>query len=365
VEEGNSRRDSIGNFESQHCERRWESPLYYPIINEEIVRRNPQWLNELQWPDGKAFAACLTHDVDTVQIDSRGELARKILLQLREADSFTERLKHSWSIVGLRKRPKEIDIFSPWIELERSLGFRSSFFFSATKVSRRHIRDNVYRWDDKASYRGQSASVREVMLDIHQQGWDIGLHGSFLSALDYDSIAEQKNDLETTLGGDIYTTRQHNLHFDIKVTPIIQDRAGFSADSTLGFNRDIGFRAGIAYPFRLWDVEKNTRLRIFQIPLTLHDGAILRRDNLDLNETTAYNVCKKMVDRVAASKGVVTLLWHPDAILRPNWWSLYESLLQYIHEKNGWGASAKEIRDWWVEHGMVERIEKAIFEWAR
>jgi hypothetical protein len=360
TEEQYSDRDSIGNFESQHAERRWEAPLYYPVINQEIVRHDPSWLEEIHWPHGKAFAACLTHDVDTVQLQSRRELARTIWLQISRTTDPIKRLKCLLGIVGLRRSPKPLDIFTPWIELESRYGFHSTFFFFSTELSKRHIRDDVYRWNDPTWYRGKRVEVKDVIRDLHHTGWDIGLHGSYLSAGSYDLLAEQKEDLEKALGDQVYTTRQHNLHYDAKLTPILHDRVGFHADSSLGFNRDIGFRAGIAYPFRVWHQSDGRWLGTLQIPLILQDGAILRSDNLDLNQEAAFAVCRKIMDRVIETKGVVTLLWHPDTIAKPTWFKLYVQLLGYISEKNGWGASAKEIHDWWVGQGLLEKLEQRL-----
>lgn len=357
TEESESKKDSTGNFESQHCERRWEAPLYYPTINKEIVRRDPHWLDEIHWPQGKTFAACLTHDVDTVRINSRRELVRTIQLHMNAEPNMSQRFKHAFSFIGLRKRPPKVDIFTPWIDLERQFGFHSSFFFFAESISQRHFRDNVYKWNDPTYYKNKIVSVKDVVRDICSQGWEIGLHGSYLSASSLDLLVEQKNDLERILGEQIYTTRQHNLHYDAGITPIVQDAAGFQADSTLGFNRDIGFRAGIAYPFRTWDQSEHRWLGTLQVPLNLQDGAILRNDNLDLDEETAFLICKRLIDRVIVTKGVITLLWHPDTLVKTSWWKVYERLLRYIYEQNGWGASLKEIHDWWIGQGLCEKLE--------
>jgi hypothetical protein len=360
AEERDSHRDSIGNFESQHCERRWESPLYYPIVNEEIVRRNPDFLDAIQWPDGKTFAACLTHDVDTVQVNSRRELLRSIRLHLKHAANVTEWMRHAGSIVGVRKRPLDVDLFTPWMELEARFGFHSTFFFFGSRITQRHVHDDVYTWDDPVSYKGKKCALKEVVRDIEAQGWSVGLHSSFLSARDENLLREQKEDLEKVLGSQVYSIRQHNLHHDVRVTPVLEDRVGFQVGCTQGFNRDVGFRSGIAYPCRSYDVNEKRWLGIVQIPLVIQDGALLRQDNLDLNEADAIKLGKKLIDRVKRTKGVIGLLWHPNSVVQPSWWRVYETLLQYIHDENGWGASAKEIRDWWVGQGLSGKLEKAV-----
>jgi peptidoglycan/xylan/chitin deacetylase (PgdA/CDA1 family) len=271
-----------------------------------------------------------------------------------------EKLRHATSLVGLRKKQVDLDIFTPWIDLEKRFGFHSTFFFFGTKISRRHMRDDVYTWDDPVRYKGKRCRLREVVRDIHAQGWYLGLHSSFLSARDENLMREQKEDLENVLGSQVYSIRQHNLHHDVSVTPLLEDRVGFQVGCTQGFNRDVGFRSGIAYPCRSYDLKEKRWLGILQIPLVLQDGALMRQDNLDLSETGAIKLGKKLIDRVKETKGVISLLWHPNTVVQPSWWRVYEELLKYIHEQNGWGASAKEIRDWWVGQGLLGRMEKVL-----
>ncbi len=353
-EERGAARDNIDNFESQHTPRRADGSLYRPTVDEFLRAHRPDF--QVAWPEGKRFAACLSHDVDSVQLDSRSELMRTINLYVRQAAGFTKKLRHLISIVGLRKSPRKIDIFTPWVDLEEKYGFRSSFFFFATHIRRRHVIDNVYRWDDRTTYRGENCSVSEMMRDLHRRGCEIGLHGSYLSARSYDMIAEQKEDVERALGETVVGNRQHNLHFDAAVTPQILEKAGLKVDSTLGFNRDIGFRAGTSYPFRMWDLAAERWLGLTEVPLVLHDGALLRRDNLDLDPESALALCKRLIDRVIEARGVITLLWHPESIARPGWFGVYQKLLEYIREQNGWGASAHQIHDWWSSQGFDKQL---------
>ena len=355
AEEAGPARDSIDNYETQHCARRWDASLYRPVADEMLHAAFPQWRDTIAWPEGKRFAACLSHDVDCVQLDSRYELARTIALSFRRSPDFGKKLKHLGSVVGLRKAPRKFDVFTPWVEAEQRLGFRSTFFFFPTRVRERHIIDNVYRWDDRTTYRDETCTVREIARDLRRRGWDIGLHGSYLSPMSYEMLAEQKEDVEKAVGETIVTSRQHNLHFDCARTPALLEKAGLLVDSTLGSNRDIGFRAGTSYPFRLWDAAARDWLRLVEIPLVLHDGALLRPDNLDLDLESAFAVCKTVIDRVAETRGVVTLLWHPDKAALPDWFALYTRLLQYIHGQNGWGASARDIHEWWASSGMGAR----------
>ncbi|MCC7517942.1 MAG: polysaccharide deacetylase family protein [Verrucomicrobiae bacterium] len=360
-----SDRDEIGNYEAHHSPRRWDASLYRPVVNEALCGKVSGWLDRIRWPEGKAFAACLTHDLDSVQINSRRELLRTIGSLVRHAKNPGEKLRHCLSVAGLRHRPQNVDLMTPWIEAERKRGFRSTFFVFPTRVRRRHPRDCTYTWSDPTWYRGRRCSVREMLRDVVKLGWGIGLHGSLHSALDADLLREQKEDVEECLGRAIWSTRQHNLRFDVLRTPLAQVRAGFQTDSTLGFNRDIGFRNGIAYPFALKDPSSGEPIGLLEIPLVLHDGALLRKDNLFLGEDSAYRVCRLLIDRVAATKGVITLLWHPNQMDDLRWFQLYEKVLDYIVEKNGWGATPKAIYDWWTGQGLDAELERALQKVSR
>ena len=357
TEESHSGRDSIGNFEAQHTDRRWNGTLYRPIADELLIHNFPHWREEISWPDGKRFAAFLSHDVDSLQLRSRTELVRTIRQHFTHGNGLSEKLRHILSLSGLRRSPQEIDIFTPWVEIEEKFGFRSTFFVFPTHVRKRHVIDNVYRWDDQIPYRGERCPARLMVRDLHSRGWDIGLHASYLSFESYDMIAEQKNDVEQALGSNITASRHHNLHFESALTPRLLDQASIKVDSTLGFNRDVGFRAGTSYPFRMWDQKQEQWLSIFEIPLVLHDGALLRPDNLDFDPESAVDLCKRLIDRVVETKGVVTLLWHPESIARRGWFEVYEKLLEYIQVQNGWGASAHQIYEWWTAKNLNKKLE--------
>ncbi|MEO8205306.1 MAG: polysaccharide deacetylase family protein, partial [Chthoniobacterales bacterium] len=256
--------------------------------------------------------------------------------------------------------PAKIDIFSPWVEAEKKHGFRSTFFFFASKISKRHVRDNVYRWEDLTWYRGSECRIADLVRDLDETGWEIGLHGSFNTAHDAEMMLEQKLDIEQFLKTPMISTRQHNLHFDSQETPQIMEKVGFAVDSTLGFNRDIGFRAGTSYPFHLWDASTNRWMKLLEIPLILHDCALLRKDNLDLDVESAFALCKKIIDQVAEMRGVVTLLWHPESYIKPYWFELYTRLLDYIDSQNGWGASAAQIYRWWTTQGLDTQLHQTV-----
>lgn len=359
-EETEGTRDKIGNFEPQFASRRWAGPLYRPVADEWLAHHAPQFREAIRWPNNAPFAAALTHDVDGIRDRCRVQLWRKILLKVRTEKQAVKKLAHLTSLTGLRHRPSSQDLISPWIQAEKERGFLSTFYLFSSHVPNRHSRDLTYHWKDRMPFRGKLRSVREVFREVSAEGWDVGLHGSILSASTPGLLAEQRSDLATALGKDVVSARQHNLQFEISCTPGLIAEAGFESDSTLGSNRDAIFRNGTSYPFPLWSIDRQKTLPTLELPLVLHDGALMRGDNLDMDSESATRAGKMFIDRIAEMRGVVTLLWHPENIVKPGYFEVYVRLLDYLRDRGAWGSSARDISRWWTSSGNAAAHAAAI-----
>ena len=65
-----------------------------------------------------------------------------------------------------------------------------------------------------------------------------------------------------------------------------------------------------------------------EIPLIIQDGAMLNpTKGMCLDEDTAFQYIKQIVGAVGKVGGVLTLLWHPNHIIKPDWWNLYSMKL--------------------------------------
>jgi hypothetical protein len=109
------------------------------------------------------------------------------------------------------------------------------------------------------------------MRALDADGFDVGLHGSYAASSTQGMLGDERMLLERATGLEITTTRQHFLSWDIRWTPSHQEAAGLVTDSTLGFNFDVGFRAGTSLPFRLFDSPEPTA----HSPRFRSDGAML------------------------------------------------------------------------------------------
>jgi len=326
--------------------------LYRPVADEAYLARGGA---KPVWPGDKPFAVCLTHDVDSVTLRSlkqnrrmRWEGSQRAENTVRAAKSI---LAFCWDVASTLLRNGAADplhCYERWLEVEAAADAHSTFFFwpGWSSVGRHHASDCTYELTDRIVFNGQRCTVAEMIREIDRQGWEIGLHPSWYSFDDAEEMKHQKAALETALGKDVVSVRQHFLHYDIRVTPRVQEEAGLRYDSTLGFNDNVGYRFGTCYPWRLYDLHAEKELPIVEVPLIIQDGALLNpAKGMRLDEDMAFQYVKQITETVERVGGVLTLLWHPDAVIKSTWWRVYLRCLEYLKEKRAWFGSVRDVAE--------------------
>ena len=84
----------------------------------------------------------------------------------------------------------------------------------------------------------------------------------------------QRQQISAALGKEIFSTRQHCLRYDAAITPQLHFEAGFTADSTQGYNRSTGFRAGTSFPYWAWNHQDSCSIPLLEIPLHVMDSTL-------------------------------------------------------------------------------------------
>ena len=96
--------------------------------------------------------------------------------------------------------------------------------------------------------------------------------------------------------------------FDPKKTWAILNANGIKYDLSLGYPEMPGFRCGICYPFKTFDIVKKKKLDLIEIPLIVMDVSILDY----LKEVDFDLQLKKILNNVKKYNGVLNVLWHND-----------------------------------------------------
>lgn len=350
-------RDRRGRWEWPYSQAALDGTLYVPRVDVAVQ----SWAKSLgvekrasAWPDNRPFAICLTHDVDlvsrrTTSIRFIAELAGRLwkIPDMRLKYFTSKLLRHIAKYLAgpiLRfRREDEYHCFDSCMEIEAKFGFTSTFFFFAEHLPVPHVWDCGYSHSDRVVFYGSNMTVREMMRKMLKRGWHIGLHGSYLSAIRLDALMSERKQLEQSTGMPISAIRHHYLHYDTWKTPALHQQAGLKVDSTMGFNRNVGFRSGTAFPHYCWDHEQDRSTDVLEVDLQVMDGALLGFPGFECDARLAVEYAVKIMDNVAAVGGCLTLNWHPSWFGRQYYAEVYQAILKEAAKRNAWGCSLTDL----------------------
>ena len=300
--------------------------LLEPFMSDYLCKNGLQ----LDYPEGKKFAVCLTHDVDDIYQPVH-HMALSALYSASRLELKDAAKQLLWKARGKDHSPYMN--FDQIMQIEEGYGAKSSFYFMATDRDVRRFRYHVEDLGDR-------------MGEIIDRGFEVGVHGGYYSYSDPAMISEEKRRLEKVLNKKVVGYRNHYLMFSIPDTWEYLAKAGYKYDATIGNNRVIGFKNGMCHPFKPFSVQTGEEIDIIELPMVLADFTLL---TANLPAKRIWEIAKSMIDSVEKSNGVATLLWHNDvfsAPFRKDWVRIYEKILDYCRSKNAWMTSGDRISEW-------------------
>jgi peptidoglycan/xylan/chitin deacetylase (PgdA/CDA1 family) len=333
VEERDGPRDAHGRFPAESASLDLLDP---PLerLRRELGIEPPRWF-------GARFAVALTHDVDvpwrwsgaravrgTAARLKSALIARRSRAAAREARALTALPRHK-----LRRTDPNWS-FEQVMTLEREHGARSTFFLLA---GHNHPADGP----SPETYERLRPRLVET---LREGGAEVGLHGTYTAADDPGRLEQEKKELER-LAGPVEGHRYHYLRVDPGRNLAPLARAGFTYDSSLGYPGAVGFRAGIAQPYRPWDFDAERPLDLVEIPLAFMDATFDQR-YLDLPAKKAEAHLMRLVEWAARNGGGFAVLWHTDRFDRATaagWDRLYTRLLEAVPEHGGVCVAAGDL----------------------
>jgi hypothetical protein len=308
----NDERDWIGRFQYKNSLQAKLGFTTLPVVNyyfEIIISGIEAFCKHHSLPFARKrlfdnFGFFLSHDVDRIAFYHPREVAFKMKQLLGLSPRY-----YSWGVTlqlfikGLFFQVNPFNKKDPWwnfhdmIQLEKELGIRSSFYF----LQKEHKNmDSRYRFNDK--------KIRQLITELQKNGFEVGLHGSILSAESQESLIHQAKALNNVTDTKTIGIRQHFLRFFYPATFYNQLAAGLQYDSSLGFAEHEGFRNGYCYPFKPFDHEKNQMIDIWELPLMLMEVSVLNYQKgslADIDKAT-----EQLIHEVQKFGGFFSLLWH-------------------------------------------------------
>jgi len=211
--------------------------------------------------------------------------------------------------------------------------------------------DHAHELDGPApeSYSELRSRLVETLLEA---GAEVGLHGSYSAADDAGRLATEKKLLEE-VAGPVKGQRYHFLRVDPDRNLAAVESAGFAYDSSLGFSDALGFRAGIAHPFRPWDFDRGAPSDLVEVPLAAMDVTLSAKRYMNMDAHEAGGRLEGFLDWASRHGGGFAVLWHSeqyDSALLPGWDRMYAHFVHNVGLHGGIcvqaGTLAEEARAW-------------------
>jgi hypothetical protein len=324
----------------------WSRPVvdyYFMLLERALSISLDGGISTAPRPERRRFAVALTHDVDAIEPTAALRAKRLAFagynavraLSTGEYRRAAVRALADWRIAAGGGDWRFEDIES----MEQRHGWTSTYFVYAGTRSRASVKrallDPDYNLD-------RQPRLQAGLRGLTARGHEVALHGSFDSYASRDRFVSEKTRLEQALGQTVMGSRQHWLRFSLATTWRLCEELGITYDSTLGFNDAVGFRAGIAAPFRPYDHERRRAFDVVEVPLVVMDSTLFDYERLDARD--AYQRAVAILDEVRAVGGGCAILWHSQAFADEFGWSgVYRILLDWIADHGGTGAPCHEI----------------------
>jgi len=306
-------------------------------------------------PDGYPFIACMTHDVDHASLRRHkfdhtmwGFIYRATMGSVKNAargripaskvwTNWMAAAKLPFVYLGLTR--------DPWLDFDRYTeienGKPSTFFFIPFE---RRPGSSKEKSGDAPKSRGSRYDVSHVAKKIPKlraAGCEIGLHGIDAWSESSKGRVEANRISEFTGAANEMGVRMHWLYWD-ENSPAQLETAGFTYDSTGGFNGAVGYRAGTTQAFKPLMAR-----RILELPLHVMDTALFYPYHMNLTQSEAWNVMTPLLEHVESNGGTLTVNWHDRSIAPERLWGdFYIEMLRRLETSRPWFSTATQAVSW-------------------
>ncbi len=286
----------------------------------------------------KLFAVMMTHDIDHLKKWTAGMIYRETfqyLLRNTLNKTFSSRLHRFLNFLKTISKKYDPYRFSleRILELEAQYNTHGTFFFLPNGKDRR---------DGKYSFR--SAYVQTLFERLKNGKHEIGLHPTYFAYDQLELMRSERDELAEASGLKPAAVREHFLRFQIPKTWAIHEVLEFQYDATLGFAEHEGFRMGICHPYHAYDIEMDSPLKLWEIPLLVMDDTLKSYRNLRPDE--AFKQIEKLLITVRKYAGVAVLLFHNscyDEFDFPGWGKMFEKTMKWCYENDATMLNGKEL----------------------
>ena len=305
------------------------------------------------YPEGKSWALALSHDVDAArwtpvhalkQVRHGGWRAGRSLIAGRPR-AAVQAVMESARVAARR----DFWAVEECLAADEALDVRSSFYFYSKQDSIKSVTSDIYDPD----YSLDNPRIHETVGAVVDRGFEVGLHGSYLSGADADLLSAEREALEACLGQAVQGVRQHFLRGEAPEVWRVQAAAGLQYDTSWTYRDRAGFRAGLALPYRVWDGEEERPIDLWELPLVLMDGQLFDRECGEAGAARA--TAERVLTALRDCGGAGAADWHQRFFADPGhaWRGAYEWLVGWAREQGAWLGPVGTLVDWWRQRAAL------------
>ena len=312
--------DDHGRFTPKESLAYQKGFLKWPLVNlwcqkfEGLIsERYPQWKKSK-----KQFTFTSTIDVDNIFAYKAKGAFRTIGGIIKDVTSGDLHNLKERILCLLSQKNDPFYTFDYQMSLHRKYKVKSIYFMLFTEFARFDRNISMYHPKMKSTVKhlGDYSSV--------------GIHPSYQSNGKRQLLETEKATLENYLGKAISKSRQHILKMTLPSTMRNLANLGIKEDFTMGYARDVGFRASIcnAYPF--YDLDLEVEMDLIVRPFAFMDMCYINYKNFTPEE--AWDEMKEIISMVKSVDGELMSVWHNRTFseMEENWkgWNgVYEKML--------------------------------------
>jgi len=303
------KKDKHGRFPCELSLAQRNNFQYKAIVNEyvEMLWNMLVRLGCNQQRKTRKFQIIPTHDVDTFLRFINLKTALKAIVgdivkrkSLKTAiESTSQYIKFKFNLDN-----DPFDTFDYLMNISEKYGVKSHFYFIAGKIGEYDV-----------NYNFLNQEVKKTIFKIIEKGHFVGIHGSY-NSFDNESQYLQEANRFKSIGIEPYESRQHYLRLKIPETWHNLIKAKIKIDSSIAFTNDSGFRAGVCYEYKLFDVKQRKILDLKEQPLIFMETTTRFKYNTPEKFFKHLNHLKKVVKKF---KGQFVFLWHNSNINNFYW----------------------------------------------
>lgn len=266
-----------------------------------------------------AFRRNEFHSLTTIDVDqpfafkgkgilwSTGGLVRDIF---KNPKNVTERIK---CLFGLTMDPYNVfDYITDTLEKNNT---KAVFFFPVGQRS---------GFDKNPGFR--SLAYKNLIRKILKK-FDIGIHPSYCSSDNPKLVETEIRKFKFISGEEPLMSRQHYLKIRFPETFRNLIKNNIHEDYSLGFVNNPGFRAGIARPFRFFDLITNEETNLTLIPFQIMDGILL---NNCAEIDKAIHTVETYIRETKQVGGLFVTIWHNTSLTDEGEWKGWRSVFEFV-----------------------------------